>query len=39
MFLDVAVLKHIKNSYLKRIDAPLDAPKPSLKCWMELNEG
>ncbi|MCH7778656.1 MAG: choice-of-anchor D domain-containing protein [Gemmatimonadetes bacterium] len=28
-----------KNSYLKRIDAPLDAPKPSLKCWMELNEG
>ena len=30
--------KHIKNSYLKRIDAPLGV-KPSLKCWMELNEG
>jgi hypothetical protein len=33
------VLKHIKNTYLKRVDAPLDAPKPSLKCWMEMNEG
>lgn len=30
--------KHIKNTYLKRVDAPLDAPKPSLKCWMELND-
>ncbi len=30
--------KHIKNSYLKRIDAPVGV-KPSLKCWMELNEG
>lgn len=30
--------KHIKNSYLKRIDAPIGV-KPSLKCWMELNEG
>ena len=29
--------KHIKNSYLKRIDAPVGV-KPSLKCWMELNE-
>lgn len=28
--------KHIKNSYLKRIDAPVGV-KPSLKCWMELN--
>jgi len=32
------VEKHIKNSYLKRIDAPVGV-KPSLKCWMELNEG
>ncbi len=30
--------KHIKNTYLKRIDAPVGI-KPSLKCWMELNEG
>ncbi len=33
------VLKHIKNTYLKRVDAPMDAPQPALKCWMELNEG
>ncbi len=32
------VLKHIKNTYLKRVDAPVGV-KPSLKCWMELNEG
>ena len=32
------VEKHIKNSYLKRIDAPVGV-KPALKCWMELNEG
>lgn len=25
-----------KNSYLKRVDAPVGV-KPSLKCWMELN--
>ncbi len=30
--------KHIKNSYLKRVDAPVGA-KPRLGCWMELNEG
>ena len=30
--------RHIKNSYLKRVDAPLGV-KASLKCWMELNEG
>ncbi len=30
--------KHIKNGYMKRLDAPLGV-KPSLKCWMELNEG
>jgi len=29
--------KHIKNSYLKRVDAPVGV-KPSLKCWMELSE-
>lgn len=31
------VEKHIKNSYLKRVDAPVGV-KPALKCWMELNE-
>lgn len=31
------VEKYIKNTYLKRIDAPIGV-KPSLKCWMELNE-
>jgi DNA-binding transcriptional regulator YiaG/SNF2 family DNA or RNA helicase len=30
--------RHITNTYLKRIDAPVGV-KPSLKCWMELNEG
>lgn len=29
--------KHIKNTYLKRIDAPVGV-KPALRCWMELNE-
>jgi hypothetical protein len=28
--------KHIKNSYLKRVDAPVGV-RPNLKCWMELN--
>ncbi len=32
------VLKHIKNTYLKSVDAPVGV-KPILKCWMELNEG
>lgn len=32
------VLKHIKNTYLKRVDAPVGV-KPKLRCWMELNEG
>jgi hypothetical protein len=32
------VLKHIKNSYLKRVDAPVGVT-AALKCWMELNEG
>ena len=30
--------RHIKNSYLKRVDAPIGV-KPRLRCWMELNEG
>ena len=30
--------KHVKNSYLKRVDAPVGV-KPRLRCWMELNEG
>jgi hypothetical protein len=32
------VEKHISNTYLKRVDAPIGV-KPVLKCWMELNEG
>jgi superfamily II DNA or RNA helicase len=32
------VEKHIKNTYLKRIDAPVGI-KAALRCWMELNEG
>ena len=32
------VEKHIKNTYLKRVDAPVGV-KPTLRCWMELNEG
>lgn len=32
------VEKHIKNTYLKRVDAPVGV-KPLLRCWMELNEG
>jgi superfamily II DNA or RNA helicase/HKD family nuclease len=33
-----SVLKHIKDTYLKRVDAPVGV-KASLKCWMEINEG
>ena len=29
--------KHIKNSYLKRVDAPVGV-EPQMRCWMELNE-
>jgi hypothetical protein len=32
------VIKHIKNTYLRRVDAPVGV-KPTLECWMELNEG
>ncbi|MBH52576.1 MAG: helicase [Chloroflexi bacterium] len=30
------VLNHIKNDYLKKVDAPIEV-KPVLKCWMEVN--
>jgi hypothetical protein len=36
--LRATIEKHIKNSYLKRVDAPVGV-KPALKCWMELNDG
>jgi hypothetical protein len=29
--------RSIKNTYLKRVDAPVEV-KPTLRCWMELNE-
>ena len=32
------VLKHIKDTYLKRVDAPVGVS-PHLRCWMELNDG
>ena len=32
------VEKHIKNSYLKKVNAPVGV-KPILKCWMELSRG
>jgi superfamily II DNA/RNA helicase len=32
------VERHIRNTYLKRVDAPIGV-KPLLKCWMEVNEG
>ena len=31
------VLGHVRDTYLKQVNAPLDAPKPKLMCWMELN--
>jgi hypothetical protein len=30
------VEKHIKNTYLKRVDAPIGV-KPALRCWMEID--
>ena len=30
------VEKHIKNTYLKQVQAPVGV-KPELQCWMELN--
>jgi Helicase conserved C-terminal domain len=32
----LAVEKHIKNTYLKKVQAPVGV-RPTLKCWMELN--
>jgi len=32
------VRKHIKNTYEKNLGVPADAPRPVLRCWMELNE-
>jgi superfamily II DNA or RNA helicase len=34
-----AIAKHLRNGYLKQIGAPVDAPKPRLVCWMEVNNG
>ena len=31
------VAHHVRDSYLKRVNAPMDAPKPRLRCWMELS--
>jgi hypothetical protein len=31
-----AVEKHIKNTYLKQVQAPIGVT-PALKCWMELS--
>ena len=31
------VLRHVRDTYLKRVNAPMDAPEPELRCWMELN--
>ena len=33
----IKVERHIKNTYLKRVDAPVGV-KPAPRCWMELNE-
>ena len=31
------VHRHIRDTYLKSVNAPMDAPNPKLRCWMELN--
>ena len=31
------VLRHVRDTYLKRVNAPMDAPDPQLRCWMEMN--
>jgi hypothetical protein len=33
-----SVRDFIKNSYEKKLDVPLDAPKPKLICWMEVGQ-
>ena len=35
-FNSASLNKHIKNTYLKQVQAPIGV-KPVLKCWMELN--
>jgi superfamily II DNA or RNA helicase len=32
------VARHIRNTYLKQVGAPIDAPRPRLVCWLELND-
>ena len=32
------VREFIKNSYEKKLDVPIVAPKPKLLCWMEVKE-
>jgi superfamily II DNA or RNA helicase len=34
-----AVLKHVKNTYLRKVEAPMTSPDPQLVCWMELSTG
>lgn len=31
------VKRHVRDNYLKQVNAPIDAPDPKLCCWMELN--
>ena len=31
------VRRHVRDTYLKRVNAPITAPEPKLRCWMELN--
>ncbi len=31
------VLLYVRDTYLKKVNAPIDAPEPKLHCWMELN--
>ncbi len=33
------MLKYVKNTYLKKLDAPMTSPDPQLVCWMELSRG
>ena len=32
------VERHIHNTYLRQVQAPMNAPKHTLLCWMELNK-
>jgi superfamily II DNA or RNA helicase len=33
----IAVREFIKNSYEKKLDVPVDSPKPKLLCWLEVD--